>query len=87
MAYESEHCGLAFFTCQCKGVRFYGLAGKRLSYALNWRSKESLPMQSIPMLCVLMEEVDGRLIPLGHVAAEAAWWLSPILLGPYAVSW
>ena len=79
---------LAFFTVQCRGVKFYSLAetGAEFGSEVQFVRRTSLPKDSN---CVEVGvKVKGRYKMLGHLAAEAAEaaeWLSPILLGYFRV--
>ena len=81
-----DYIDLAFFTCVCRGVKFHGISGRRLPYGteLAFRREPTNPYDSNAVL-VFVVESGRRLTPPGHVAAEAARWLSPLLLGPYTV--
>lgn len=70
---------LAFFVTQCWGVKFYDLAdgsGMKFGSKVHFVRKPYHPKDSN---CV-EAMVGGKNI--GHVAAEAHKWLSPLLLGP-----
>ena len=77
------------FHCQCRGVKFYDLR----STGAEWGTKLDLvkePDNPYDPLCVAAwvpgipgeRGAGGRPLMLGHVAKEAARWLSPLLLVP-----
>ena len=72
---------LAFFSCECRGVKFYGLsnAGELFGSQVTFRRN---PDNCKDPNCV---EVMVAKRKLGHIAAEAAEWLSPMLLGPFNI--
>lgn len=74
---------LAFFSCQCRGIKFYDLSdvsvmqGDRITFVRephNPRDSNSVAVFSR----------GGTM--LGHIAKEAAEWLSPMLLGPFRIT-
>lgn len=75
---------LARFSAQCRGVKLYDLAecfanrGDRLVFVRN-------PHHEKDKNCVEALLARNRKM-LGHVAAEVARFLSPMLLGPYDIS-
>ena len=77
---------LAFFSCECRGVKFYGssdageLFGSRVTFIRN-------PDHPMDPNCVevMVIKQEGNHYKLGHIAAEAAEWLSPMLLGPFDI--
>jgi len=76
---------LAFFTAQCRGVKFYSLAetGAEFGSEVEFVRRPFHPKDSN---CVEVRvKVKGRYKKLGHLAAEAAEWLSPMLLGPFRI--
>ena len=81
-ARSSDISELVFFTTECRGVKFYSLrdggvdCGDELSFVRR-------PHHSKDPNCI---EVRVRSQKLGHVATEAAEWLSPMLLGPFRVT-
>lgn len=73
---------LAFFGCQCHGIKFYEWeeAGRDVIRPLRFQRDPSNRHDSN---CVeVMVETSWK---LGHVAKEAAQWLSPLLLGPFRI--
>ena len=80
----SEACDLAYFLCECKGVRFYGQSGRRLRFGtrLNLVREPSNPHDSNAVAVSVVGEGGGR-SSLGHVSSQAARWLSPLMLGPF----
>ena len=72
---------LAFFSCECRGVKFYGLsnAGELFGSQVTFRRN---PDNCKDPNCV---EVMVTKRKLGHIAAEAAEWLSPMLLRPFNI--
>ena len=87
----SDYVDLAFFTCVCRGVKFYNAGiGDRLaplsSRLVFKREPENVHDQNAVLVYVV--GLEGELTALGYVAKEAACWLSPLLLdlGPYVVS-
>ncbi len=77
----SSEC-LAFFGCQCCGIKFYQWdeAGSDVIRPLRFKREADNP-HDVNCIAVLAE--SGW--TLGHVAKEAAGWLSPLLLGPYRI--
>ncbi len=73
---------LAFFGCQCRGIKFYewGEASSEVSRLLYFRRD---PGNFHDSNCVEVRVKAGW--KLGHVAKEAAEWLSPLLLGPFRI--
>ena len=74
---------LAFFVTQCRGIKFYDLDG---GSSVKFGSKVRFvrrPYHPKDSNCVEVL-VGGK--KLGHLAAEAAEWLSPLLLGPFAIT-
>ena len=71
---------LAFFTCYCRGVKFYDLAevGARQGSKVRFVRDPGNPYDTNCVEVWLCE--DGRRQKLGHAAKEAAEWLSPMLL-------
>ena len=80
---------LAFFTCVCRGVKFYdaGVGGPLLPLSTRLAFKrEPGNLYDPNAVLVFVVGSGGTLTCLGHVDKEAARWLSPLLLGPYTVS-
>ena len=78
-------CDLAFFTCEVKGVRFYEQQGRRLGNAdVLFEPEPTNQHDRNAVLC--FTRISGSRVVLGHVAAEAARWLSPLLLGPFSAA-
>ena len=79
---------LASFQTQVRGVKFYSLSEcgttrrvlvKFVRRPDNFRDKNCVEAR--------VAGFGGeRCAKLGHVAAEAAEWLSPLLLGPFQIS-
>ena len=68
-------------TQKCRGVRFYSFAGVNLPFGTRvFYQRESTNPHDNNCVAVLVARPDGRLTPLGHVAAEVARWLSPLFL-------
>ena len=83
MATVEQDSELAFFVTQCHGVKFYDLAG---GSGMKFGSKVRFvrtPYHPKDRTCV-EALVGGK--KLGNVAAEAAEWLSPLLLGPFTIT-
>ena len=78
---------LAFFSCECRGVKFYDVK----SVGAKWWTKVSLvkePSNRHNPFCVAVWTSDRRSprqLQLGHVAKEAARWIHPLLQPPYQV--
>ena len=70
---------LAFFTCHCRGVKFYDLAevGARQGSKVRFVRDPGNPCDTNCVEVWLCE--DGRRQKLGYVAKEAAECLSPML--------
>jgi len=75
---------LASFRTQIRGVMFYSLSecGIARGVLVNFVRR---PDSCRDTNCV-EARVAGVGTKLGHVAAEAAEWLSPLLLGPFHIS-
>ena len=74
-------CDLAFFSCECRGVKFYGLSNADELFGSQVTFKRNPDHFKDPN-CV---EVMVAKCKLGHIAAEAAEWLSPMLLGQFKI--
>ena len=74
---------LAFFSCQCRGIKFYDLSdiGARQGDGVVLVREPHNPRDSNSVAVFLR---GGAM--LGHVAKEAAKWLSPMLLGPFRIT-
>ena len=74
---------LALFSCQCRGIKFYDLSdvsvrqGDRIIFVRE-------PHNPWDSNCVAVFSRGGTM--LGHIAKEAAEWLSPMLLGPFRIT-
>jgi len=69
---------LAFFTAQCRGVKFYSLAETGAEFGSEVEFVRR-PFHSKDNNCVevgVKVKVKGRYKMLGHLVAEAAEWLS-----------
>ena len=83
MATVEQDSELALFITQYRGVKFYDLAsgsgmkfGSKVRFVRRpYHSKDSNCIEAL---------VGGK--KLGNVAAETAKWLSPLLLGPFAIT-
>ena len=75
---------LASFRTQIRGVKLYSLSecGITRGMLVNFVRR---PDSCRDTNCVEVR-VAGVAAKLGHVAAEAAKWLSPLLLGPFHIS-
>ena len=72
---------LAFFECQCRGVKFYQLRDVSARYGTPV-SLQREPTNVHDALCVAAYVPGSRRrgpLMLGHVAREAARWLYPLL--------
>ena len=71
---------LAFFECQCRGVKFYqwSQAGDTVRKPVSFRRDPGNPHDPN---CVEVLVAAGW--KLGHIAKDAAQWLSPLLMGPF----
>ena len=83
---RNKDCELVYFTTQCRGVKFYHFRdggvdfGDKLAFVRK-------PHHFKDPNCVEVRVVSrGRSLQLGHVAAEAAEWLSPLLIGPFRIT-
>ncbi len=78
---DTHEC-LAFFGCQCRGIKFYqwGVASSEVARPISFRRDPANPRD---VNCVEVLVDSGW--KLGHVAKEAAQWLSPLLLGPFRI--
>ena len=78
---------LALFTVQCRGVKFYSLAetGAEFGSEVEFVRRTSLPKDSNCVEVGVKVKVKGRYKMLGQLAAEAAEWLSPMLLGSFRI--
>ena len=76
---------LVFFACQARGVKFYDLAevSANIGTVVDLRRD---PYNSWDPNCVEVLVAADRRTKLGHIAKEAAKWLSPLLLGPYRIT-
>ena len=84
-----DFADLAFFTCVCRGVKFYdaGVGGLLLPLLTRLAFKhDSFNLYYPKAVLVSVVGSEGTLICLGHVDKEAVRWLSPLLLCPYTVS-
>ena len=74
---------LAFFSCQCRVIKFYDLSdiGARQRDGVILVREPHNPRDSD---CLAVFLGGGGF--LGHVAKEAAEWLSPMLLGPFRIT-
>lgn len=76
---------LACFNAQCRGIKFYNLAevgvevGGRLLFRRN-------PYHFKDKNCVEVRLASRSSMMLGHVAADVAKTLSPLLLRPLSIS-
>jgi len=76
---------LVLFTAQCRGVKFYSLAETEAEFGSEVEFVRR-PFHSKDSNCVEVRvKVKGRYKILGHLAAEAAEWLSPMLLGSFCI--
>ena len=77
---------LAFFTAQCRGVKFYNLKeeGVKFGSEVEFLRRPYHPKDK-NCVEVRVKLGAGRFEQLGHLAAEAAEWLSPMLLGPFNI--
>lgn len=77
---------LAFFGCLCRGVKFYHLAEVGAEVFSRVRFERD-PSNSRDPNCVevFVSSTTGQWRKLGHVAREAAEWLSPLLTGPFNI--
>ena len=77
------------FHCQCRGVKFYDLRSAGAEWGTNLDLVKE-PDNPYDPVCVAAwvpgipgeRGAGGRPLMLGHVAKEAARWLSPLLLVP-----
>ena len=78
---------LAFFCCQCRGVKFYGLSegGDLFGSKVRFKRRPSHPADA-NCVEVMVVQGSGSGIKLGNLAAEAAQLLSPMLLGPLDIT-
>ena len=77
---------LAFFSCQVRGIKFYDLSniGAREGERVFLEREPSNPHHP-NCVGVFLGGGGGRRM-LGHVARQAAEWLSPMLLGPFRIT-
>ena len=76
---------LASFHCQFSGVKYYDLrsAGAKWGTKLDVVKDPHDPLRVAAWVPGLpSERARGRPLMLGHLAKEAARWLSPLLLVP-----
>ena len=78
-----EPCMLAFFCCEVAGVRLNQLGRRELRVfdEVYFVREPTNPYDSNSVLVKTV--IRGRHIVLGHVAREAARWLSPLLLASF----
>ena len=79
---------LAFFESQVRGVKFYDLreAGARWGTSLRLVKEPSNPHDPLCVAAWVPGSPSSRPLMLGHVAKEAARWLSQLLRPPYKVT-
>ena len=89
-AQNCELSALVFFTTQCWGVKFYSFpdGGMEFGDKLIFMRKPNHFKDPNCIEVRVIRDISGRrtLIKLGHVAAEAAEWLSPLFLGPFCIT-
>ena len=89
-ARNRELSPLVFFTTQCQGVKFYSFSDGGVEFGDDVIFMRK-PNHFKDPNCVevrVIRDFNGRRtsVKLGHVAAEAAEWLSPLLLGPFRIT-
>jgi hypothetical protein len=82
-----EEIALAFFVTECRGVKFYDIKDGKLGFGTEL-SFVRRPNHLMDSNCVEVRVVERRRQhgKLGHVKAEAAEWLSPLLAGPFTIT-
>ena len=85
MALEMEEVSLARFTAQCRGIKFYDLAevGVEVGSRVLFRR---YPYHIKDKNCVEVRLAGKSGMMLGHMAAEVAKTLSPLLLRRLRIS-
>ena len=83
---DEESVFYAYFSCKCKGIKFYDLREADLEF---WQHVMSVREPSNPhdcnavMVCTVSR--NGKELKIGHIEKEAAEWLSSLLLGPFRI--
>ena len=71
---------LAFFSCECRGVKFYGLSDADELFGSQVAFTRNPGHHKDPNCVEVMVKQPGNIYyKLGHITAEAAEWLSPML--------
>ena len=82
-----EAIARAFFVTECRGVKFYNIKDGKLGFGteLSFVRRPYHPKDS-NCVEVVVTKRRGHPCKLGHVKAEAAEWLSPLLAGPFTIT-
>ena len=83
---DEESVFYAFFSCKCKGIKFYDLreAGLEFWQHVTFVREPSNPQDcNAVMVCTVSR--NGKELKIGHIEKEAAEWLSSLLLGPFCI--
>ena len=78
---------LAFFVTECRGVMFYDIKDGKLDFETEFSFvRRSCHPQDPNCVEVMVVKRRPQHCKLGHVKAEAAEWLSPLLTGPFTIT-
>ena len=82
-----EAIALAFFVTECRGVKFYDFKDDKLGFGTGLLFVQR-PYHPKDANCVEVMVVKRyrQHYKLGHVKAEAAKWLSPLLTGLFIIT-
>ena len=84
-----EAIALAFFITECRRVKFYDFKDDKLGFGtelLFVRRPYMYHPKDANCVEVMVVKRCRQHCKLGHVKAEAAEWLSPLLAGPFTIT-
>ena len=76
---------LAFFVYQCRGVQFYDFKDGEIRYGME-ATLHIIESIHDPNCIMVFVKQGGSFMKLGHIAAEVAEYLHP-LLSYYRITW
>ena len=82
-----EAIALAFFVTESHGVKFYNFRDDKLGFGteLSFVRRPYHPKDANCVEVMVVKRCRQH-CKLGHVKAEAAQWLSPLLTGPFTIT-
>ena len=77
---------LVFIACQCRGIKFYTLGSVEVNYGTRAVLNRVENAYDSNCIGVFVPDNSLQLLKIGHVSAEVANYLHPILTS-YRITW